>query len=255
MVDEEKNSILRETDDQARRQAKALIRSARFAALACLDTKDGAPLISQVNVVVDLDGSPGFLISSLSPHFSALETHSRCALLFGAPGKGDPAAHPRVSVAGAAYRLEQPADIDRVRRRFLARHPKSALYVDFADFAFWRVEVVRVSLNGGFGKAYEMTARDILSDPADCPGLESVEADAIAHMNADHSDAVALYATGLLNQQPGQWCLVSLDSEGLDLMLGDKIVRLWFDKPLVSADELRPNLMQLAQSARLNTTP
>ena len=35
----------------------------------------------------------------------------------------------------------------RVRRRFLARHPKSKLYADFADFSFWRLDVARVCLS------------------------------------------------------------------------------------------------------------
>ena len=30
-----------------------------------------------------------------------------------------------------------------LRARFLARHPKSALYADFGDFAFWRIETGR----------------------------------------------------------------------------------------------------------------
>ena len=57
------------------------------------------------------------------------------SILLAAVGKGDPLAHPRLTVLGA---LVRSADA-RLRRRFLARHPKSALYVGFRDFSFWRI--------------------------------------------------------------------------------------------------------------------
>ena len=250
MVNDDKTSVLREIDDQACRQAKTLIRTSRFASLSCLDAITQSPLVSQVNVAADIDGAPVFLISSLSSHFSALGRDPRCALLLGVPGKGDPAAHPRISVMGHAYRVEQPVDIDRIRRRFLARHPKSSLYVDFADFAFWRLEPAQAALNGGFGKAYEMSADHILSAQEIFPDLDHLEAAAIAHMNSDHSDAVALFAVQSMQQKPGNWQIVSLDCEGFELMLGDKVARLWFDAPLTSQDDLRLQLTGLAQSAK-----
>jgi len=254
MTNTNTNSVLREVDNQARRQVKTLIRSARFASLSCLASETGAPLISQVNVATDLDGSTVFLISSLSPHFAAIEADSRCALLFGVPGKGDPAAYPRVSLMGDAQKIQKPENIERIRRRFLARHPKSSLYVDFTDFSFWRVRPTRASFNGGFGKAYEMAPSDISTSPENCPGLEQLESEAIDHMNSDHSDAVALYATQLLRQKPGAWKLVTLDSEGLDLALDSTLVRLWFEAPLCAAEELRPRLIQLTQSAKMQSS-
>ncbi len=251
MANDNGKNVLREIDAEACRQAKTLIRTSRFAALACLDAETYDPLVSQVNVAADSDGAPFFLISSLSSHFGALSRDSRCALLMGTPGKGDPAAYPRISVMGHAYQVKESSDMGRMRRRFLACHPKSSLYVDFADFAFWRMEPARAALNGGFGKAYDMAAAHILSAPDVCRELEPLEADAIAHMNSDHSSTVERYAVQLMNKSPGPWRIASLDCEGLDLVLGDSIARLWFDTPLARADDLRPQLMQLAQTATL----
>ena len=73
-----------------------------------------------------------------------------------------------------------------IRSRFLARHPKAELYADFGDFAFWRLNVEGASFNGGFGKAYAMSAEDLLS-PTD-EALDEMEAGAVEHMNADHAD-------------------------------------------------------------------
>ncbi len=137
-----------------------------------------------------------------------------------------------------------------VRRRFLARHPKSELYADFGDFAFWRVAPTGASLNGGFGKAYEMAAEDITCRLDQCPGMREAEAEAIAHMNGDHADAIALYATVLLGEPAGPWRLANLDPEGLDLVQGDRSARLWFDHPLTNSAGLRTVLVQLANKAR-----
>jgi putative heme iron utilization protein len=67
-------------------------------------------------------------------------------------------------------------------------------------------------------------------------------------MNADHSDAVARYAAQA-GARPSAWTLSSIDPEGLDLISGDEVVRLWFDVPLRSADELRPVLVTLAKKS------
>ncbi len=244
------NNVLRAVDDDSRRQAKTLVRQARYASLACLEPATGCPLVSQVNVATDTDGAPVLLISKLSAHFAALEQDPRCALLLGVPGKGDPAAHPRITVVGHAARIDSEDQRRHVRRRFLARHPKSELYADFGDFAFWRVAPTGASLNGGFGKAYEMAAEDITCRLDQCPGMREAEAEAIAHMNGDHADAVALYATVLLGEPAGPWRLANLDPEGLDLVQGDRSARLWFDHPLTNSAGLRTILVQLANKAR-----
>jgi len=81
------------------------------------------------------------------------------------------------------------------KARFLARHPKSALYADFPDFSFFRVTVSGGHLNGGFARAALLSAEELLTDVKDAEALRMAEAGAIEHMNADHADAVRLYAT------------------------------------------------------------
>ena len=242
----EKN-VLREVDDDARRLAGNLLRCERHAALGALEPESGVPLVSRVAVATCVDASPIFLISQLSSHFGALEADPRCSLLLGTPGKGDPLAHARMTLIGRAVKTSGDERLT-LRTRFLARHPKSALYADFGDFAFWRVEMERASLNGGFGKAFELGVDDLLTK-VDQDFL-ALEPGAVAHMNEDHADAVRLYATKLLGEPEGDWQLTGLDSTGLDLALGDRIARLWFDKPLKSAEEVRPRLVALTKQAR-----
>ena len=83
--------------------------------------------------------------------------------------------------------------------------------MDFPDFAFWRLKVVSGSLNGGFGRAYRMAAEDLLADISDFFDFYDFEAGAVEHMNSDHADAVALYATQLCGAREGAWQLIGID--------------------------------------------
>lgn len=151
-------------DEEARALAQRLLHGARYGALATLDPASGHPLASRVALATDVDGAPLILISALSAHTGALLADPRCSLLCGEPGRGDPLAHPRVTLVARARRIDRADEAahTRVRRRYLARQPKARLYADFGDFAYWRLEVERASLNGGFGRAYELTATDVL---------------------------------------------------------------------------------------------
>ncbi|MFK7944325.1 MAG: HugZ family protein [Paracoccaceae bacterium] len=246
MADKDPKDVLRTVDDEARRLAGDLIRQSRHGALAVLEPVTGVPLSSRVSVATAQNGDPVFLISQLSAHFGALEADPRASLMLGDPGRGDPLAHPRITVTGQA-RKTTGDERTAMRARFLARHPKAALYADFGDFAFWRLELERASLNGGFGKAYELGAADITC--AAIQDLEAMEAEAVAHMNEDHLDAIQLYAQTGGGSGDG-WTLATLDPAGMEMTRGDDVARLWFDPPLKSAEELRPRLVALAKRAR-----
>jgi heme iron utilization protein len=231
--------------------AKGLLRSTRAGSLATLDRNTGHPFASLVNVATDVDGSPLILVSRLSTHTANLEKDGRASVLLAASGKGDPLAHPRLTLLGTFARIaREDRNEPRVRRRFLARHPKSELYAGFADFAFWRLDAVSAHLNGGFARAADLKAADVLTDVSGAEGLIEAEAGAVAHMNEDHAEAVHLYATRLLGGEDGKWRLTGLDPEGLDLALGDATLRLPFPQPVTDAQTLRKMVVDLAARAR-----
>src|ERR1700720_3875749 len=80
--------------------AKALLRGTRAGALGTIDRNTGHPFGSLVNVATDVDGSPLILVSRLATHTANLEADSRASVLVAAAGKGDPLAHPRLTVLG-----------------------------------------------------------------------------------------------------------------------------------------------------------
>lgn len=151
---------IRPTDDEARALAASLINAARFAALGVLDPATGAPVVTRIALVPGPDGVPLTLISTLSTHTVGLAANPVCSLLIGEPGtKGDPLTHPRLTVQARA----EPADKAALRDHYLSHYPKAQLYYDFGDFQLTRFQPERGFLNGGFGKAFHLTAADILA--------------------------------------------------------------------------------------------
>src|SRR3954453_18818684 len=231
--------------------AQSLLRATRAGTLGTLDRNTGHPFTSLVNVATDVDGSPVILTSRLSTHTANLEADGRASVLLAETGKGDPLAHPRLTVLGAFARIERDGpDEARVRRRFLARHPKSELYAGFGDFAFWRMTVASAHLNGGFARAADLKADDLLTDLAGADELIDAEQGAVEHMNTDHAEATQLYATKLLGLDDGAWRISGLDPEGADLAAGDRTARLAFPQRVTSPAGIREILVALAKQAR-----
>ncbi|MCR4266617.1 HugZ family protein [Nitratireductor sp. ZSWI3] len=250
-MSEKKKDVLLETDAEAIRLAKTLLRAARFGALATIDPDDGAPFATRVATATDLDGAPLILVSGLSAHTRGLEAEGRCSLLLGEPGKGDPLAHPRLSLKATARKLERGSDEQaRAERRYLARHPKAQLYIGFPDFALYRLEPQAALLNGGFARAYRLTRAELLSGGDALAALADSEAGALKHMNSDHADAVENYARHFARAGAGKWRLTGIDPDGIDLALGDETRRIFFAEPLKDGAAMRPTLVAMAKEAR-----
>jgi heme iron utilization protein len=225
--------------------ARGLLRGVRAGALATLDRATGAPFASLVTVATEVDGTPLMLLSRLSAHTLNLEADPRASLLLSPGGKGDPLAHPRLTVSGTVERTEAPV----ARARFLARHPKAALYADFPDFGFLRLAVGAGHLNGGFAKAATLTAADLLLDMTGAEALADGAPGAVEHMNADHAEALERYATRLAGEAPGPWRTSGVDPEGIDLVAGDRTARVLFPERVTERGALRRVLVALAERA------
>ncbi|MFC0284506.1 HugZ family protein [Camelimonas abortus] len=226
-------------------EAKKLLREARYGALATLEA-DGAPCASLVSLATAADGAPVTLLSSLARHTANIDRDSRVSLLLASVGGGDPLASPRISITG---RME-PAGDPAVRRRFLARNPDAAMYAGFSDFRFFRIVPQGVRLVAGFGRVVALEPAELLTSLDGAADLVASEERVLAHMNADHADAVELYAVKLAGRGPGPWIMTGVDPEGMDLRLGDSVARAPFPRRVHDARALAALLRELAQQAR-----
>lgn len=154
--------VIRPTDATACDLARSLLSQVRTAALAVL-TDDGRPMVTRVAFGLGPAGEPLTLISDLSAHTRALRTNPACSLLVGEPGsRGDPLNSPRLTLQASARFVDHTAlQYKEMAAHYLRSHPKAKLYIDFADFSFALFQVSQGHLNGGFGKAFVLTAPDM----------------------------------------------------------------------------------------------
>jgi putative heme iron utilization protein len=226
-------------------EARRIIRAAAAATLAT--QQEGQPFASLVTPACGPDLSPLLWLSTLSEHTRHLQRDPRCALLFaGAAESANPQTAPRVTVTGMAEAITDAG----LKARWLARHPYAALYADFADFGLWRIKPLGALMVGGFARATRLRVAQLLPDAAAVAAIGEAEADIIAHVNDDHADALEAIATGLLGGTPGAWRLAAVDVDGLDLALGDAVLRMAFAAPVADAGAVRRELVRSARAAR-----
>jgi putative heme iron utilization protein len=227
--------------------ARGLVRRALKASLATIDVGTGYPYASLVILGTEAAGTPVFLISGLARHTRNLVNDTRASILVDGTGAlGDPLQGARVTLVGRAGKTEDANS----RRRFLARHPEAEFYVNFQDFGFWRLEVEGAHYIGGFGRIVDLKPEQLLIETGGAEPLLAAEADILEHINADHADAIGLYATVLADAPAGTWRMTGIDPEGCDLVLDGQALRIPFATPIASPGEARAELVRLADEAR-----
>lgn len=200
--------------------ARTLLRGSGAATLATLDPASGYPLATLVTYVPARDGSPLFFLSGLSLHTRNLKADPRVSLLIAASGKGDPLAHPRLTLVGRCLPDADPVS----RSRFLARNPKAALYAELPDFALWRLNLEAVHLNGGFGRASRLTPEDILMNAEELAAFAAGEAGLLRQLQDECGAGLA----AALGVPAGKIALLGVDRDGLDLAIDGRLRRLSF---------------------------
>ena len=233
----------------AARLARSLLRRSRQGALATLMADSGDPYCSLVNVASYADGSPILLISRLALHTKNILADSRVSLMLDERAEGDPLEGSRIMLAGRADEAGAD-DLPVLRRRYLNAHPSSKAFVNFNDFSFFRIRPSGAHLVAGFGRIVDLKPELFLTDISDAGALLEAEQGAIDHMNADHRDAMNLYATKLLGAGTADWSCTGCDPDELDLQAGTKTLRLDFPRRIITPAALRQTLKELAYQAR-----
>ena len=133
------------------RNARELVESRGFGCLSTLSARHpGFPFVSIAEFAADAAGAPVFLLSGLAVHTKNLAADPKASLIvFAADAEQDTLGSARVTLMGELQPVE---DDTEVRERYLARHPQAAQWVDFGDFAFYRMEVSAIYYVGGFGQ-------------------------------------------------------------------------------------------------------
>lgn len=226
-------------DDVPTWAARKLLRAARSGTLAT--SAAGQPFASLVTPACAPDLAILLLLSELAEHTRHLRADPRCSVLACGVADGvNPQTTPRVSVTGVA----EPVADAALKARFLRVHPYAASYADFADFALWRVCPMGGLYVGGFARAARLRAAELAPDAAAVAAITAAEADIIAHCNTDHPDSIAAIAGA-----PGAWRMVSVDVDGFDLALQERVIRVHWPAPVADSRDVRRELIRLVRGA------
>jgi heme iron utilization protein len=227
--------------------ARLLIRRARTCALGTSNRAPQGPYVSLANTATDGQGHPVIFISKLAWHTRNIEADPLASVMVSEiPAEGDALTGPRVTVMGRFERL----DAKEVAARYAHHHPAARTYLDFPDFSFYRLNPQIIHAVAGFGRIETMEPDEVFLPESQAAAVMSVAQGAIDHMNADHADAVELYAVKLLGAAAGKWRVTAIDPDGALLAHEEKVLRLAFDRAAKNATDLRQAFVALAQSAK-----
>jgi heme iron utilization protein len=237
----------------AAEEARTIAASTNTGTLATL-TATGDPWASFVTYGL-LDGAPVLCVSNLAEHGRNLLADPRASIAIVAPAtESDPLASGRVTLAGA---VERPSggELTAARDAHLAAVPAAKYYVEYSDFTLWVLRVHRVRWVGGYGRMDSATG-----DAYSCAEPDPVvprAAGAIAHLNADHAEALCAMARTLGGYPDATAATCTgADRYGLDLKVdtprGVAYTRVGYAAPIASYDDLRSATVELAQRARIS---
>ena len=237
-------------------RCRTLVEAARSATL-CTLARDpaGYPYGSLVTLAIDGRGRPLLLLSTLAEHTQNLSARAEASLLVTEPlgQHAQPLALGRVTFLGPCQPIPPGDERAEARGAFLAAQPDAAYYVDFRDFAFYRIEPVALRFVGGFGRMSWVSAaeyREAAPDP-----LAASAAGILSHMNDDHAGALLAYAAGLSRVGGATAAtMTAVDRYGFEMAVstpeGPRATRIGFDAPVDTADGVRRAMVDLVRRAR-----
>ncbi|HVY44860.1 MAG TPA: DUF2470 domain-containing protein, partial [Minicystis sp.] len=207
------------------------------------------------SVAFDARGRPLLLISRLAEHTQNLVANADASVLVceAVEAGREPLAAGRVTLIGRCARIDGEEARADARARFLTAHPDAAHYVDFKDFDWYRLEPIALRYVGGFGRMSWVTA-DAYAAAAPDP-LVDAAAGILAHMNDDHGEALLAYAKALAGIADATAAtMTAVDRLGFEMAVttpaGRRAVRLAFDAPAESSDDVRRALVAMVKRAR-----
>jgi len=234
-------------------RARTLVHLGRIGSLSTLSRKQpGFPFGSVMPYASDGGGRPIFLISTMAMHTHNLVADPRASLLVTQPEfSDDPLGASRVTLLGSVSTIDK-AEIAAARELYLARYENSKYWVDYEDFAFYRMEVADIYYVGGFGVMGWVSAAEYRSARPD--PLADAAAGIIEHMNTDHKDALILLARRLTGIEAQEAAMTAVDRLGFHLRLktqeGMRGVRIPFPREVNTPGDVRGVLAAMVQQAR-----
>ena len=207
----------------------------------------GYPFGSVVPYCLDRAGAPVILISRIAQHTRNIDANAKVSLIVTEDEKDDVQAAARLTLLANAARL-RPEAADDVAARYYEFFPEARDYHATHDFDFYGLNMVRARYIGGFGEIHWLEAsRLTLANPF----ARDQETPMVAHMNADHVEAMRHYCVRAgIDRGAHEPAMAGVDAEGFHLRLGARIERFEFAQAVNTPGAVHAALVALARDHR-----
>lgn len=195
----------------------------------------GYPFGSLLPICRDAKGQPLLMISHLAQHTRNLDADPRCSLTLTQPGHGDVQQWPRLTCLADAQPVASSSQLERYYRYY----PDSRRYHKELNFRLYRLLPKQFYFIAGFGSARWFDVSRLL----DQEGFTTAdELELLYRLNAHEHDLLKRFLAqrgvefGAVIQATGA------DPLGLDIRLGDTLLRLHFKIPRLEIKDFLENL-------------
>lgn len=204
----------------------------------------GYPFGSVVPFCLDRAGRPVILIADIAQHTRNITADPRVSLIVFERSAADLQLNGRYTLLADAERV--PLDDADTPERYYRYFPDSRDYHRTHSFMFFALSPKRIRYIGGFGDIHWLEPAQTVSEN---PFSPDEERDMIAHMNADHVEAMRRYCAPLVKEDAAalEPRMTGIDGEGCHLRVNGRIVRIPFPQPAHTPQDVRAALVALAQ--------
>jgi heme iron utilization protein len=206
---------------------------------------EGYPFGSVAPFVLNHQGMPTILISSIAEHTKNIIQNSKVSLVV-FDNEADLQANARLTLLATAEQTDKNNEL--MRARYLRYLPQAEQYFDMHDFTFYTLHIGHARFIAGFGKMgwLEGTELIIPSNP-----LFIEEPSILEHMNTDHQENLKAYCQYYHQIEVGTVKMIGIDSLGFDVRANsDMLLRFNFNQPITNAQEARSALVSMAKACK-----
>lgn len=110
----------------------------------------GTPFGSLVAYSIDAEGRPYIFVSDMAVHTKNIEKNAKASLMVYKEDKEDLFNSQRITFVGKMVKVDDK-EREKLAKEYLKRHPSAETFIEFGDFNFYRLEIERIHVIGGFG--------------------------------------------------------------------------------------------------------
>ncbi len=230
-------------------EAQQFLRSTQKGILSTHSSKfEGYPFGSVAPFVLDHQGMPTILISSIAEHTKNIIQNAHVSLVVFAD-EADLQANARLTLLAKAEQTDKNNAF--MRARYLRYMPQAEQYFDMHDFSFYTLHITHARYIAGFGKMGWLEGDAFMQVAAGELMLQ--EAGILEHMNQDHAHSLKAYCQYFHQVQAESVEMLGIDSLGFDVRTmqneTEQILRFNFDAPISNAQQARAALVGMSQLA------